>query len=176
MKTASAPVITRRAFTAGTALATLAALGSWPRPGLALAAGDPAPALDLQGPAGPASLAALRGQVVLLDFWASWCAPCRLSFPWMDELLARHAASGLAVLAVNLDRQRPAAEQFLREVPTRARIAFDPAGESPRRFGVRAMPSSFVIGRDGRVRLQHEGFRDADRVPLEATLVAALRA
>lgn len=119
--------------------------------------------------------APLAGRVVLLDFWASWCAPCRLSFPWMDELLARHAASGLAVLAVNLDRQRPAAEQFLRQVPTRARVVFDPAGESPRRFGVRTMPSSFVIGRDGRIRLQHEGFRDADRAPLEAALVAALR-
>ncbi len=137
--------------------------------------GDTAPALELEGPAGPVSLAALQGRVVYLDFWASWCPPCRQSFPWMDAQLARHGAAGLVVLAVNLDRQRAAAEQFLRAVPSRATIAFDPAGDTPRRFGARAMPSSFVIGRDGRVRLQHDGFREEDRAPLEAAIAQALR-
>jgi hypothetical protein len=93
----------------------------------------------------------------------------------MDAQLARHGAAGLVVLAVNLDRQRAAAEQFLRAVPSRATIAFDPAGDTPRRFGARAMPSSFVIGRDGRVRLQHDGFREEDRAPLEAAIALALR-
>ena len=147
-----------------------------PRPARALVAGDAAPALELEGPAGPVSLAALQGRVVYLDFWASWCPPCRQSFPWMDAQLARHGAAGLVVLAVNLDRQRAAAEQFLRAVPSRATIAFDPAGDTPRRFGARAMPSSFVIGRDGRVRLQHDGFREEDRAPLEAAIAQALRA
>jgi thiol-disulfide isomerase/thioredoxin len=121
------------------------------------------------------SLAALKGRVVYLDFWASWCPPCRQSFPWMDAQLARHGAAGLAVVAVNLDRQRAAAEQFLRAVPSRATIAFDPAGDTPRRFGARAMPSSFVIGRDGRIRLQHDGFRDEDTAALDAALQQALR-
>lgn len=152
------------------------ALAAGTRPARALAGGDAAPALELEGPGGPVSLAALRGRVVYLDFWASWCPPCRQSFPWMDEQLARHGAAGLVVVAVNLDRQRAAAEQFLRAVPSRATIAFDPAGDSPRRFGARAMPSSFVIGRDGRVRLQHDGFREEDRVPLEAAITQALRA
>jgi thiol-disulfide isomerase/thioredoxin len=141
----------------------------------ALAPGDAAPALELEGPAGPVSLAALQGRVVYLDFWASWCPPCRQSFPWMDGLQARYGAAGLVVVAVNLDRQRAAAEQFLRAVPSRATIAFDPAGDTPRRFGARAMPSSFVIGRDGRIRLQHEGFRDEDKAALEAALQQALR-
>lgn len=167
------PLITRRAWAAG---AALAALGAWAPAGHALALGDAAPPLELQGTGGPVSLAALRGQVVLLDFWASWCPPCRLSLPWMDQVLARHAAAGLSVLAVNLDRQRSAADRFLHEVPTQTRLAYDPTGETPQRFGVRAMPTSFVIGRDGRIRLQHEGFREADREPLETALVAALRA
>lgn len=157
-------------------LALAPALLATGRPALALETGTPAPPLELPGRDGPASLAALRGRVVLLDFWASWCAPCRLSFPWMDGQLARHAGAGLSVLAVNLDRQRAAAEQFLRAVPTQATLVFDPAGESPRRFGVRAMPTTFVIGRDGRIRLQHDGFRDEDRAPLEAALREALAA
>ena len=152
------------------------ALAAGTRPAWALTGGDAAPPFELEGPGGPVSLAALKGRVVYLDFWASWCPPCRQSFPWMDEQLARHGASGLVVVAVNLDRQRAAAEQFLRAVPSRATIAFDPAGDTPKRFGARAMPSSFVIGRDGRVRLQHDGFREEDRAPLETALLQALRA
>lgn len=164
--------VSRRSLLALLPLALAAGTG----PARALGAGDAAPALELEGPAGPVSLAALQGRVVYLDFWASWCPPCRQSFPWMDAMLARHGAAGLAVVAVNLDRQRTAAEQFLRAVPSRATIAFDPAGDTPRRFGARAMPSSFVIGRDGRVRLQHDGFRAEDTAPLEYALLQALRA
>lgn len=126
-----------------------------------------------------ASLEALRGKVVLLDFWASWCGPCKLSFPWLGQMQARHGARGLQVLAVNVDRDRRAADGFLREVaPQMAaplRVAFDPAGETPRNFKVTAMPSSVLIGADGLVVLQHAGFRDDDRAPLEAAIVAALQ-
>ncbi len=164
-------LLSRRALLATLPLALLAAQ----QPARALAPGDAAPAFELDGLAGPVSLAALKGRVVYLDFWASWCPPCRQSFPWMDAELARHGAAGLVVVAVNLDRQRAAADQFLRAVPSRATIAFDPAGDTPRRFGARAMPSSFVIGRDGRIRLQHDGFRDEDTAGLDAALQQALR-
>ena len=167
-----APRMTRRSWL--TALPCVAALGLLPARSQALAAGDAAPVLELEGLAGPVSLAVLQGRVVLLDFWASWCPPCRQSFPWMDQMLARHGGAGLAVVAVNLDRQRAYAEQFLRAVPSRATIAFDPAGDTPRRFGAKAMPTSFIIGRDGRVRLQHDGFREADQGPLEVALKQAL--
>jgi thiol-disulfide isomerase/thioredoxin len=164
-------LLSRRALLTALPLALVATH----HPARALTPGDAAPALELEGLAGPVSLAALKGRVVYLDFWASWCPPCRQSFPWMDAQLARHGAAGLAVVAVNLDRQRAAAEQFLRAVPSRATIAFDPAGDTPRRFGARAMPSSFVIGRDGRIRLQHDGFRDEDTAALDAALQQALR-
>lgn len=169
-----APRMTRRSWLA--ALPCGAALGLLPTRSQALAAGDAAPVLELEGVAGPVSLAALQGRVVLLDFWASWCPPCRQSFPWMDQMLARHGGAGLSVVAVNLDRQRGAAELFMRAVPSRATIAFDPAGDTPRRFGAKAMPTSFIIGRDGRVRLQHDGFREADQGPLEMALRQALGA
>ncbi len=160
--------ITRRTLLAALPLSLL------PLRSHALATGDAAPALELEGLAGPVNLSAQRGRVVLLDFWASWCPPCRQSFPWMDQMLARHGAAGLTVIAVNLDRQRAAAEQFLRAVPSHATIAFDPAGDTPKRFGAKAMPTSFIIGRDGRIRQQHDGFRDTDQAPLEAALRQAL--
>lgn len=140
----------------------------------ALEVGAAAPALELEGPSGRVDLAALRGRVVYLDFWASWCAPCRQSFPWMDRMVAQHGPAGLSVVAVNVDRQRSDADQFLRALPTRATIAFDGEGATPLRFGVRAMPTSFIIGRDGRVRLHHRGFKEADTAELEAALRQAL--
>jgi cytochrome c biogenesis protein CcmG, thiol:disulfide interchange protein DsbE len=138
--------------------------------------GQAAPAFSLPSTAGEVSLRQWQGQVVLLDFWASWCTPCRLSFPWLGEMQARYGARGLHVLGVNLDRRREDAERFLARTPAAFLLAFDPAGEVPRRYAVKAMPSSLIIGRDGLVRMHHAGFRDDDRAPLEAALDAALRA
>ncbi|MBL8289680.1 MAG: TlpA family protein disulfide reductase [Rubrivivax sp.] len=146
----------------------------------AVAVGQPAPAFTLAGLEGSVALEALRGKVVLLDFWASWCAPCRLSFPWMSAMQARHGAAGLRVVAVNVDRQRAAADAFLRAMQPQMgaplTIAFDPAGETPERYGAKAMPTSVLIGADGRVLLHHAGFRDDDKPVLEAAVVAALAA
>lgn len=143
-------------------------------------AGQRPPALALPTAEGATvSLEALRGKVVLVDFWASWCGPCKLSFPWLGQMQARHGARGLQVLAVNVDRERRAAEGFLRTLaPQMAApllVAYDSTGEAPRKFKVTAMPSSVLIGADGVVVLQHAGFRDDDRVPLEAAIVAALQ-
>jgi len=141
-------------------------------------AGEAAPAFSL--PARTASepaveLAQFKGQVVLLDFWASWCGPCRQSFPWLTQLQARLGARGLRVVGINVDRQRSAAEQFLAQVPAGFTLAFDAAGEVARRYAVQGMPSSVLVGADGRVLLQHTGFRDADRALLEAAVVDALQ-
>ena len=99
----------------------------------ALEPGAAAPELKLPG-TGTATvvLAAMSGKVVYVDFWASWCAPCRLSFPWMNDVLARHQAQGLQVVAVNVDARRPDADRFRAETPARFTIAFDPKGETPR--------------------------------------------
>lgn len=177
---------TRRAFCAGgasawaigVATAGLGALGA--APAGAVSVGQRAPAFSLPGLDGDVSLEALGGKVVLLDFWASWCAPCRLSFPWMSAMQARHGPAGLRVVAVNVDRQRAAADAFLRAIQPRMStpltIVFDPAGETPERYGAKAMPTSVLIGADQRVLLLHAGFRDDDKPGLEAALAAALAA
>ena len=88
-------------------------------------------------------LAQFKGQVVYLDFWASWCAPCRESFPWMNRLQNELGHDGLVVIAVNVDRERADADRFLREHPAHFRIVYDPDGLLAEKFGVRGMPTSF---------------------------------
>lgn len=108
-------------------------------------------------------LGALKGRVVYVDFWASWCAPCRESFPWMNRLQQQLGPEGLVIVAVNVDRIRPDAERFIEAHTPHFRVVFDPEGLLPEKFAVRGMPTSFLIDRDGRVQSRHEGFRLADR-------------
>jgi len=124
----------------------------------------------------PLDLAAFRGQVVYLDFWASWCAPCRESFPWMNRMQDELGRDGLTVIAVNVDRERADAERFLQAHPARFRLVFDPDGRLPEKFAVRGMPTSFLIDRNGRVQSRHQGFFLKDRAALEQQLRALLHA
>jgi cytochrome c biogenesis protein CcmG/thiol:disulfide interchange protein DsbE len=101
---------------------------------------------------------ALRGQVVYLDFWASWCAPCRQSFPWMEQMRQAHQAGGLTVIAVDVDRDRTDADRFLRQFQPGFEVRFDPEGTLAQRFEVSGMPTSFIIDRRGTVRFTHVGF------------------
>jgi len=155
-------------------LALCLAMGNVPARAEPAVAPEPAPAFTLPGTAGEVSLAALRGQLVYVDFWASWCVPCRRSFPWMNELHARYAERGLHIVAINLDQDREAAAAFLAATEPRFTIAWDPAGDSAERFGVIGMPSSWLIDADGRIVDNHVGFRARDREALEARIVAAL--
>ena len=121
-------------------------------------------------------LTAFKGQVVYLDFWASWCAPCQESFPWMNRLQGELGSDGLIVIAVNVDHQRADAERFLREHPAQFRIVYDPDGLLPEKFGVRGMPTSFLIDRNGRVQSRHEGFQLRDRDALRQQIRALVLA
>lgn len=142
----------------------------------ALEKGAPAPQFDLQGLDGAVKLAKLQGKVVYVDFWASWCGPCRQSFPWMNEMQAKYGARGLQIVGVNVDANSADARQFLAATPARFTIGFDPQGATPRSYGIKGMPSSVLIGPDGKVLLEHSGFRDADRAELEAKIQSALGA
>jgi thiol-disulfide isomerase/thioredoxin len=156
------------------AAALLASTGLFSTPALALEAGQRAPELQAQGPQGPVRLAQFKGQVVFVDFWASWCGPCKLSFPWMNEMHTKYAAKGLRILAVNLDQRREDADRFLAQTPAQFSLAYDSSGQTPKAYEVKSMPSSTLLDREGRVLLQHSGFRDSDRRDLENRIRAAL--
>ncbi|MFZ6769474.1 TlpA family protein disulfide reductase [Undibacterium sp. Di26W] len=143
---------------------------------MALDKGSAAPAFELSGAEGNVSLAKYQGKLVYLDFWASWCGPCRQSFPWMNELQAKYGAQGLQIIGVNLDQKNDDARQFLATTPARFVVAFDPAGATPRSYGVKGMPSSVLIGPDGKVLFEHAGFKEADKSVLEAKIKSSLGA
>src|SRR5271168_2824701 len=112
--------------------------------------------------ASPLDLTSLRGKVVYLDFWASWCGPCKQSFPWMETLKGTYDRQGLTVIAVNLDMDRADADKFLDRFRPTFEVRFDPKGELAAFYKVQAMPSSVLIDRHGVTRFTHEGFRPVD--------------
>ena len=111
-----------------------------------------------------------RGKVVYLDFWASWCKPCRHSFPWMNAMQQKYAAEGLVIVAVDLDEQHADAEKFLKAVPADFTVIYDPEGKLAEQYDVFGMPSSFIIGRDGQVAQKHAGFYDDSPAKYEAEI------
>lgn len=127
---------------------------------------------DLDGK--PFTLASLRGKVVVLDFWASWCAPCRKSFPFLDALQKSHAAEGLQVVGVTLEEDDDAVNGFLAAVPVSFTIARDPSEAAGEAFGVVAMPTTFLIGRDGRLEARFEGGDASVHDKVEAAVATLL--
>ncbi|MAD47293.1 MAG: redoxin [Oceanospirillaceae bacterium] len=112
----------------------------------------------------------LKGKVVYLDFWASWCGPCRDSFPWMEAMHKKYAAQGLEIIAVNLDQEPELAQKFLKQYAPDFRIEYDAKGEMAGQFGVDTMPTSFVIGRDGKARKKHKGFHAERKAAYETEI------
>lgn len=100
-----------------------------------------------------------QGKVVYVDFWASWCGPCVASFPFMNKLHQDLKDKGLAVVAVNLDENRDEGQAFVTEHPVNFAVATDSKQKCARDFQVKAMPSSFLIDRSGKIREVHLGFR-----------------
>lgn len=137
-------------------------------------------ALALLCPAGavlsavPAELQQYQGKVVIVDFWASWCVPCRRSFPWLNAMHDRYGDDGLVILAVNLDQDRDAADRFLGEYPPRFTVLLGRGESLARDFDVSAMPSSYLIGRDGKLLRRHLGFLVKEQDEYEAAIADAL--
>lgn len=143
----------------------------------AVEAGQPAPTLRLATAKGEAiALERLRGQVVYVDFWASWCAPCRRSFPWMNEMQAKYGAQGFAVVGVNVDKKRTDAERFLAQQPAAFTIVFDDGGTTPTAWGVKGMPSSYLVDRTGQIVFVERGFTDENKPAMEQRIAHLLAA
>jgi len=137
--------------------------------------GGAAPDFELSGITGKVRLSALRGNVVYVDFWASWCGPCRQSFPWMNEMQRRYGGQGLHIVGVNVDTHEKDARDFLAETPAAFTVAFDSTGNTPRSYRIKGMPTSLLIDADGKVVYEHSGFRVADKAELEKRSQAALK-
>jgi thiol-disulfide isomerase/thioredoxin len=124
----------------------------------------------------PLDLTRFHGQVVLVDFGASWCGPCRLSFPWMSEMSAKYGGNGLVVVAVNLDEDPAAADRFLAGQRDAGFVHVrDPEGRSAEAYGVKVMPSSLLFDREGKPIYRHEGFRPGKKEEYERHLVELLQ-
>ena len=123
----------------------------------------------------PTNLAEYRGQVVVVDFWASWCKPCRQSIPWLNELRARYGNQGLVIMGVNVDANRADAEKFQREVPIGFTVLYDPEGKMAEQFGLQGMPTTFVFDRDGKLAHTLLGYREARRADHETAILALLK-
>jgi thiol-disulfide isomerase/thioredoxin len=143
-----------------------------------------ATALDARAASTAASLAVVDsvtgdstlapGSVVYVDFWASWCAPCRTSLPWMKALVERYAARGFQLVTVNLDRDPATAREFLDAIDVALPVVFDPEGTLARLYRLEDMPTSFLYGRDGSLRSRYRGFRTGDRAQIESAIRACL--
>lgn len=131
-----------------------------------------APSLPARAEADPLGLAHWRGKVVYVDFWASWCGPCKLSFPFMAGLATRYPASDLAVVTVNVDRQRAAADAFLQQAHATLPVVWDSKGEIARAYAVADMPTSLLFDRTGKLRFRHQGFFPGKTGEYEAHVAA----
>jgi thiol-disulfide isomerase/thioredoxin len=122
----------------------------------------------------PNKLSDLAGQVVYLDFWASWCKPCRQSFPWMNQMQQKYAAQGLQIIAINLDTESALAKDFLDKVPAQIPIIYDPEGNIASSYQLLGMPSSYLIDKKSNIRFAHKGFFTRTELLYEQELVLLL--
>jgi peroxiredoxin len=119
----------------------------------------------------------LKGKVVLIDFWASWCAPCKKSFPVMKDVLEKFGARGFTVLAISVDEKKSDMDRFLKKNPAPFQFVRDGEGKSPEAFGNEKMPTSFLVGADGKIVAVHSGFdSEATHKEYVKEIEAALKA
>jgi thiol-disulfide isomerase/thioredoxin len=139
---------------------------------IALKEGDPFPDLTRCGLEG--SLPDLHGKIVLVDFFASWCEPCKESFPAMEELHQKYASKGLVIVAVNLDKKKEDMEDFLKKHPASFTVVRDSANKLVSQVKIPTMPSSFLLDRSGNVKAFHRGFKGAETRKQYAEEIEAL--
>ena len=133
------------------------------------------PEFQLPTASGSIQPADYKGKVIYVDFWASWCMPCKQSFPWLNKMQTKYKDKGFEIIGINLDKDKELADKFLAAIPASFTIAFDPDGGSAEKFNVKGMPSSYLIDRNGFMRARHLGFREKDRESLENAIQDLLK-
>ena len=136
---------------------------------------EPATSISFKTKNGNIKLSDFKGEVVYLDFWASWCIPCRKSFPWMNDMQKRYGDKGFKVIAVNLDQVHKEAKAFLDKIPAHFTVAYDPEGISAKAYKVKGMPSSYLIDRTGKITSSHVGFREKENQAMEQKIKQLLK-
>ena len=132
-------------------------------PALAGSSGSPAPQFTLASRGGKAvSLAQYHGQVVMLNFWASWCGPCRQEMPLLESIYKKYNKLGFTLLGVNVEPDSKAAEDWLKQTPVSFPILFDRDSKVSKLYEVAGMPSTVIIDRGGKLRVVHRGYKPGD--------------
>ena len=132
-------------------------------PALAGTPGAAAPQFSLAGRGGQnVSLAQYKGQVVMINFWASWCGPCRQEMPLLESIYKKYNKLGFTMLGVNVEPDSNAANAWLKETPVSFPILYDTESKVSKLYDVAGMPTSVIIDRAGKVRLIHRSYRPGD--------------
>lgn len=143
----------------------------------AIEPGAPAPEISLPAlGGGTLSLSSLRGKVVYIDIWASWCSSCKKSLQWMQSISERWKDRPFALLTVNVDESEAVAIQVLTDAKVSLPVVFDPSGRTPETYGLEVMPSSYVVGVDGKVIAVFKGFKESDKKEIENVIASAFPA
>ena len=134
---------------------------------LASAAGaavdPPAPAFSLLARGGSTiDLSQYKGQVVMINFWASWCVPCRQEMPLLDSIYKKYKPLGFTLLSVNVEPEQKDAENFLKQTPVSFPVVFDAKSKVSGLYNVQGMPTTVFIDRKGNVRLMHVSYKTGD--------------
>lgn len=123
-------------------------------------ANDAAPDFALKSTQGSnIRLSEHRGEVILLNFWASWCGPCRQEMPQLDALQQRYSKLGFSVVGVNVDKDSALANKLLKDIPVSFPVLFDDTGAVSANYNVSSMPTTVLIDRDGNMRYLHRGYK-----------------
>jgi len=136
----------------------------------------PAPEFTLPTQDTPIQLSKLQGKVVYVDFWASWCRPCKSSFPWMIKMKQKFKDRPFEIIAINLDKDKALADEFIRSQAINFPVAFDPRAKVAEQYNVEGMPSSYLIDTRGHLRIRYTGFWNKSKDDKEKTIKKLLNA